>query len=400
MITVSKAWEIVQAQQVDFGIEELPLELAVGRVLRENWYADRDLPAYDRVCMDGIAINAAAAKGQKAFSIEGIIAAGDPKQRLQDDKACFEIMTGAVLPHNCDSIIRYEDVEINDGIAHVKVDYKSNQSIHEKGQDHKKGDLLLAENCLLSPAEIGVGAAIGKATVKVSKLPKILVISSGNELVEIDQEPAPHQIRRGNAYRLAAILKSYALPVGLAHMNDDLDKMKEELRDYVDHFDVLLLTGGVSKGKYDFLPEALEAVGVEKHFHKVQQRPGKPFWFGTKPRGATVFAFPGNPVSSFMCMQVYFIDWLFGSLGLKAIQRPRAILTEDFQFKPDLTYFLEVKLVYSESGELLASPLKRNGSGDHANLLRADALIRLPKGQDQYSKGDAFTVYSYRNLLT
>ncbi|MEM8895218.1 MAG: molybdopterin-binding protein, partial [Bacteroidota bacterium] len=160
-----------------------------------------------------------------------------------------------------------------------------------------------------------------------------------------------------------------------------------------------VLSGGVSKGKFDFLPQALDEIGVKKHFHRISQRPGKPFWFGSFGDKATVFAFPGNPVSSFMCMQRYFKTWLNHSLQINTLQTPYAVLGDDVHFKPDLTYFLEVKLVFSPTGEILAMPVKGNGSGDLANLVDADAFIELPKGRNDYHKGEKYPILTYREAL-
>jgi len=157
---------------------------------------------------------------------------------------------------------------------------------------------------------------------------------------------------------------------------------------------VVVLSGGVSKGKLDFVPEILKELGIEKQFHFVKQRPGKPFWFGRYKKGV-VFALPGNPVSTFVGMFRYVLPFLYRSAGVE-LKVVKAVLDEDFSFKPDLTYFLQVKLSYSDKGELLATPAPGQGSGDLANLVEADAFIELPNDITQFKKGEVFRCYSYR----
>ena len=239
-----------------------------------------------------------------------------------------------------------------------------------------------------------VEAAIGPIG-QLAARHRLFIISSGDELVNIDQTPLPHQIRRSNVYRLKTVLKHYHIKADMAHLLDDYEAIVEKLRSYLSTYELIILSGGVSKGKFDFLPKALEELEVEKHFHRIAQRPGKPFWFGSKGK-ATVFAFPGNPVSSFMCMQQYFKPWLDQSLQLKSEVQPKAVLGTDVNFKPDLTYFLEVKLDYTENGQLIANPVKGNGSGDLANLVDADAFIVLPRGRELFQKGEVHPIIFYR----
>lgn len=398
MITVEEALKIISENTVDFGIEEIPLSESINNILKEDWHTDRDLPPYDRVTMDGIAINYDAyERGNKSFPIEAVAAAGMPQKTMQKDDACLEVMTGSILPLNTDTVIRYEDLEIKDGIATLQVDQLTKtQNIHFKGEDRKAGQLVTKRNTRISPAEIGLGASIGKALVQVAKLPKVMVISTGDELVQIDESPLAHQIRRSNVYRLETTLKTYNISADTDHLNDDPKEIKTSIAKYLDHYDVIILSGGVSKGKFDYLPKVLEELGVEKLFHKIKQRPGKPFWFGKFKDQCTIFALPGNPVSSFLCMQRYFRYWLELSQSTLAPVRQYAMLDTDVNFKPDLTYFLEVKLSSNAEGKLVARPMKGNGSGDLANLVTADAFIELPRGRNEFKAGEVFPFYWYR----
>ncbi len=398
MITVQEATEIIRQHRLDFPVEEVPLTEAIGRVLREDLFADRPFPPYDRVTMDGIAIQYANfANGQRDFPIEKVIAAGDPEGVLENPDNCVEIMTGAVLPKGADIVIRYEDLEIKAGVAKIMTEaIKSSQNVHWKGSDRKQGSKIVEAGQLISPAEVGVAATIGKAKLKVTRLPKTAIISTGDELVDVSETPLPHQIRRSNVYRLQASLKQYKIEVDAYHLIDDQASIEKAIEQMLDTYDILLLSGGVSKGKFDFVPAAMEALGVKKLFHRIKQRPGKPFWFGSAPTGALVFALPGNPVSSFMCTQRYFVPWLRHSLGLDTLNLPIACLEQSVTFKPDLTYLCQVSTRFDTDGRLLAKPAEGHGSGDLANLVEADAFMELPRGKDVFEAGECFPVYFYR----
>lgn len=397
MISVEKALETVLNTSKDFGTETVPFIRSVGRILKEDIKADRDFPPFDRVMMDGIAIDFNAfEKGQKTFCIEGIQAAGSEQKILQNSKNCLEVMTGAVLPKNTNIVIRYEDLKIKNGIASVLIDeIKFRQNIHTKGKDKEKGALLIAENTQISAAEIGVLATVGKQFVKVAKTPKVMIISTGNELVAVEKNPLPHQIRRSNVYTLVSLLEALKIPSETAHLPDDKPILKTTIKSFLNEYDVLLFSGAVSKGKYDYLPEVLEELDVKKEFHKVAQRPGKPFFFGRKT-SCTVFAFPGNPISTFVNCLVYFYPWYYTSVGLKP-KTETAILGEDVTFKPSLTCFLQVRLE-NKYGHLVAFPITGNGSGDLASLTQADAFIALPQEQTTFKKGEPFRVIKYRDF--
>jgi len=397
MIDVKDALEIINNNLGSFGTENVSLSSSIGRILKEDWHTDRMLPPYNRVTMDGIAISYLDFdQGKRTFEIEGVAAAGDPQKVKEKNGFCYEVMTGAILPTACDTIIRYEDLSIENNQATINLDkITKDQNVHFKGSDRSRGELVAKTNTKISSAEIGLGASIGKSMVKVAKLPTAIVISTGNELVPIDQNPLAHQIRKSNIYRISTVLNSLGIACDAAHLDDDKVEIKSKMQGYLNEYDIVLLSGGVSKGKFDFLPEVLDELGAEKLFHKIKQRPGKPFWFGKRNK-CTIFAFPGNPVSSFVCMHRYFVEWLGNSLGAPSRKNLNAILTDNVNFKPDLTYFLEVKISSSETGHLLATPQKGNGSGDLANLVEADAIIELPRGKNQYAKGEVYPIYFYR----
>lgn len=396
MISVEEALQTILDNTQDFGVEEIPFLESIGRVLKEDIVADRDFPPFHRVAMDGIAINHRYFEyGVRDFKIEGVQPAGSPQEAMVNATHCYEVMTGAVLPENTDTVIRYEDVEIETLMATVKLDtLEKGKNIHTQGKDRKQGDLLIPKNRMITAAEIGVIATVGKATVKVAKVPKIIIVSTGDELVEVHETPEAHQIRRSNAFTLVSLLQKWNIKAETAHITDDKEALRDKIANYLNEYDALLFSGAVSKGKFDFLPEVLDELGVEKLFHRVAQRPGKPFWFGSK-EGKSVFAFPGNPISTYVNCLAYFYPWFAKSTGCE-LKEEVVILGEDVIFKPELTYFLQVKIEI-KYGHLVAIPVKGNGSGDLASLTEADGFIQLPGEQTVFKKGETYPFIRYRS---
>ncbi len=401
MIGIEDATRTVLSRSRNWGDEFVPLTEALGRVLKEPLLADRDFPPYTRVTMDGIAIDFRSyAAGQRSFPIQGLQAAGSPQMELKNPEHCLEVMTGAVLPKGTDTVIPYEEVELRDGVAIVIPDsFKQGKNAHLQGLNRKQGDLIVSSGKWISAAELGVAATVGKTELKVATLPTVCIITTGDELVEVNETPLPHQIRKSNAYSVQALLRMYGIESDLRHIYDEREEIRRVLSACLEQYDILVLSGGVSKGKLDFIPGVLEELGVEKLFHRVKQRPGKPFWFGeSRERNTVVFALPGNPVSSFMCTRRYLMPFLHKSLSGQEAPPQYARLAEPFTFKPDLTYFLQVSLKSTAEGVLLAHPVPGKGSGDLANLCDAEAFLELPAGREHFEAGESFRLWGFRPL--
>jgi molybdopterin molybdotransferase len=236
---------------------------------------------------------------------------------------------------------------------------------------------------------------VGYSSLLVKKLPRVAIISSGDELVEVDQIPSPYQVRRSNNYTLQAILRQHAIEAELLHIPDDPIITQQRVGECLLRCDAIVLSGGVSMGKFDYIPQALEALQVKPLFYKVQQRPGKPFWFGAHTGGTVVFALPGNPVAGFMCLHRYFLPWMEASLGLPPAAAQYAVLGSDYEFTPALRYFLQVKLSSNEQGQTMASPVTGNGSGDFANLVDTDAFMELPAERNNFKKGEVYRIWKW-----
>jgi molybdopterin molybdotransferase len=401
VLSVADAYQQILATARPLPTEHVPLVAAVGRVLHQDVVADRDFPPYNRVTMDGIALRFAALEaGQTTFPIERTQLAGALPEPMQNPQAAIEIMTGAALPPGTDTVIRYEDLDITDQPTRqvtVRVaPPRQGHNVHAQGSDQNAGTRLLTTGQLLSPAEIAVAATVGTATLAVARPPRVAVVSTGDEIVDVTETPLPHQIRRSNAYMLQAALTLDGATSEVFHFDDDLDTLKASLPPLLAEYDAVLLSGGVSKGKADFLPQALRESGVEELFHRVAQRPGQPLWFGQRTGGAVVFALPGNPVATFAAYYRYVRGWL--RQCQQATPRPLvfAELTEAVEFKPTLTYFLAVRLENAPDGRLLAHPTPTAGSGDLAGLLAADGLLELAPDLTHFAPGTAWPVWQYR----
>lgn len=388
MTSVEEAKKIVLNHKLPQITETVSLTQSLYRILAQDVLADRDAPPFHRVTMDGIAIRASSLQVTKQFPIENIQAAGQPQLALKNENHCLEVMTGAMLPTNTDCVIPYEQVEIKKRTAHVLDDsFSEYQNVHLQGSDASQGDLLFRSGLHINPGAIGVMATVGIEKVKVVKIPKIIICSTGDELVDISEKPLPHQIRKSNVYMIQAALKEYGIEAKTTHLADDKEELARELKNLLGQHDILLFSGAVSKGKYDYLPEVLELLGVQKKIHGVKQKPGKPFLFGHKDHHL-VFGFPGNPASTMICFHTYFKPWLMDHLGLKR-QKLTANLSEDVVFQRPVTFHLLVRTKY-DGAIMTAEPVKNSGSGDLIHLAEADAVISLPADQETFSKGQAF----------
>ncbi len=391
MLTPAEAEQLILGNLVPLPSEDCPLAEAHGRVLRGAVCADRDLPPFDRVTMDGYAVRAAAlAAGTRTFRVEGIQAAGMIPQKLgPGPDACVEIMTGAVLPIGADCVVPYEETtRAGEVMTVTAVNFSAGHAVHRRGSDHVAGDEILSSGLRLTGREIAVAAACGCASLTVAIRPKIAVVATGDELVDVNMPVAPHQIRRSNDYALRAALIAAGYPqVGRFHLRDMRQEIEHRLWHILAEYDVVLLSGGVSKGKFDYLPAVLESLGVKKIFHGVAQRPGKPMWFGTSARRTPVFALPGNPVASYTCLHRYVLPALDRAGGRIPPALRTVALAAPVTFKPALAYFLPVKLASGPRAEMLALPDPANTSGDFAGLVGTDGFVELPADQTEFPAG-------------
>jgi len=402
MISVAEAERLILGSLVPLPAERCKLDRVQGRFLREPIVADRESPPFNRATMDGIAIRLRDwREGKRHFAVKGILAAGQPAIDAPDSGSCIEIMTGAPVPEGLDCVVRYEDVTIESGTAIIGegIELETDLAVHPQGSDFNRGEVLVEPGVRLSGREIAIAASNGKEELSVSLQPKVLVITTGDELVGIDDDPLPHQIRRSNDRALAAALGSAGFGrVERIHLPDEPEMMRWQLEPILGSADVLVLTGGVSKGRFDHLPKLLEELGVPRLFHGVSQKPGKPMWYGVhrRPgdflhpddeRRVPVFALPGNPVSCFICLHRYVLPALRALSGGRADPVSHAALDQEVAFHPPLTWFLPVSRVESGDGVFRVEPRRFNTSGDFASLASSDGFVQLNLEDDTFPAG-------------
>ena len=395
LIDYQEAKKITLAQAFDWGEERVLLAEAGGRVLAEPLRTDRPQPPFDRVTMDGIAINYAGyAAGRRTFPVAGVVAAGAEPVALTDPELCLEVMTGAVLPPGTTTVIRYEDL-VREGESYRLPDgVEDAKNIHRRGSDAADGQELLAKGARIGGAAINLLAGCGYAEVLVKRLPRVAIVATGDELVGVGETPLPHQIRMSNLYHLQHQLGTAGISASTHHLVDDKEVLSAAIRKLLSENDVLIFSGGVSKGKYDFLPEVLASLGVDKLFHRVAQRPGKPIWVGRTER-TMVFGLPGNPVSSLTGLLAYVGPFLRARLGLAERAELRRLAT-DFSFGKDLTLF---QIAAIDPATQLAQPVSNAGSGDASSMLRGDGLLVFPAERSTFTAGETFSFIPFDQLL-
>ncbi len=407
MISFREAFEQVVAAAAPVGVERIALDRAAGRVLAVGISADRDLPPFDRSERDGFAVRSADFfRGGAKLALTGeTIFAGAEAVSAVTSGFCSAIMTGAALPPGADAVVPVEK-SVRNGTA-VALDYEKivpGIHVHRKGSDAAEGDLLLAAGTVLDGAALSVAASVGASEVDVHRKVKVAVLSTGDELVGVNETPGRLQIRDGNGPSLRALIESISWLQCVIHRRvvDDETVLGASVVEALAEADAVVLSGGVSMGEKDLVPGVLKRCGVEEIAHKVAIRPGKPFWVGAAKhpsgRSIMVYGLPGNPVA----VQVTFRELVMAALrrmaGLETIEpiEFRLPLAENLRKKLPLGQFLPALLVPGEEGTFVR-PVTNNGSGDFVSISRADGVIVLPEGELRLRPGDPVRFHLWRN---
>jgi molybdopterin molybdotransferase len=398
-ITPEAAQRAIESQWTPLPIEQRPLDQCTGQTLRQDVYAERDNPPFDRVCMDGIAINSAAlAGGRRRFTVEGMQAAGAPSLEMLSAENAVEVMTGAILPRGTDCVIPMEQYDFAAGVASLKDDVRGApyRNVQRRGEDSRPGVPMMRAGTRLGAPQIAVVASAGLASIAVSRQPSFTVVSTGDELIEPGQPIAAHQIRRSNAYAIVAALRAHGFKkIGNDHIVDNETALSERLRQHLGTGDVLILSGGVSKGKFDLVPKVLKNVGVREVFYQVAQRPGMPMWFGVGPAGQVVFGLPGNPVATLVCLTRYVIPGAITAMATRPAPRQQITLASPFSPGRAVTQFLPVTVATDSNGCPTATPRPTNGPGDFLGLTDTDGFVELPPQSKEFPAGFAAPLYRW-----
>lgn len=399
LITPQAADEAIRGHMPELSAELRPLSQCVGRILRQDIHAERDNPPFDRVCMDGVAIQSAAVQGGvRRFTLQATQGAGEAPLRLKDGDHAIEVMTGAKIPQETDLVVPLEEYSLDGGIVTLSEGVKISpyRNVQRQGEDGPVGSIMLKSGALLGPPEIAVAASAGLARLQVSAEPAFMIIATGDELIEPGEPIAEHQIRQSNAYAMVAALRARGFQrIGHDHIADDESRLIERLGLHLATHDVLILSGGVSKGKFDLVPQALKQLGVREVFHRVAQRPGKPMWFGIGQNGQSVFGLPGNPVSTLVCLIRFVIPALIAAAGGAKVSQERLALGAPASVDVPLTVFMPVSAVADQWGRIWAKPRPTNTSGDYISLVGTDGFIELPPGPNTYPKEFVADLYRW-----
>lgn len=398
MMRVDEALKRVLKDIRALGWETVLLKDSLNRVLAEDTHSRNDIPGFDNSAMDGYAVRWLDTKGaskRKPLILEIIedIKAGDiPKIPLKKNQA-VRIMTGAMIPAGADSVIMVEDTEkISKEKVRIFKGAKPSGNIREAGEDIKKRELVLKKGTLLNPGRIGILASLGESKIKVYRRPKVAILATGDELVDVEEKISPGKIRSSNTYTLySQVLSCGGIPKNLGIAKDKPHELKKKLKQGLD-CDMILTSGGVSAGDYDFVKDVLAALGTEMKFWKVAMRPGKPLAFGMI-KNKPVFGLPGNPVSSMVSFEVFVRPAILKMLGQNSDGRKEAeaIIEEDTKKKKGLRYFLRAN-THWRSGIYLAKTTGPQGSGILKSMSLANSLIILEEGLEFIKKGSRVKV--------
>ena len=395
MITVQEARSLIRQSLAPLGTEELPLGEARGRVLAREITAPFSMPRFTNSAMDGFAlqwddISHAAEDSPVRLQVTQAIPAGTLSTLPVISGCCAEIMTGAPIPEGADTVVAFEQTSgFRSEYVEIFKTPKYGANVRYCGEEIAEGEMLFSKGELLSPAEIAVLASFGFASVVVHRMPKVSIVTVGDEVRMPGEEVSGAQIYNCNRFMLEAACRSVGIePAGLHHAPDDTVVLREVLALALAESDVLITAGGISTGEYDFVQQELQALGVTKKFWNVAQKPGKPLYFGSTSEGKAVFSLPGNPVSALVCFVEYCIpafNILQEHIAMVSFQ---AILAEPFPTDKKRHRFLSGK-VWSEHGTLLCKVSPKVESHMITSLAGSNCLVEaepssvpLPAGSE------------------
>lgn len=375
LITPEEAISLILAEATGLPAESIPFGDSLHRVLREDLHGDRPFPPFDRVTMDGIAFRSSDHLPGTPLMVQGTHPAGQPEPAPLKPGHCWQIMTGAVLPPDCDTIVPIEQISLSEKTALLHGPPEPGIFIHRCGSDAPANTLVVKSGTRLGPAHLGMMASIGATQIKVTRLPRIHILTTGDELIPVEQTPLSHQLRQSNGPTLLAAIDQWG-PAARSwrHLPDDLDATTSGIASALEEADLVLLSGGISKGTKDFVRPALESLIGPPLFHGVAQRPGKPlaYWKG-------VVALPGNPNSTLTTFRRYVVPLLHRLTGCPDVEPVTLPLAQPISQHSKLTQFLPATIT-ADGTALSRSP---QNSGDFVTPLEANGIVEIPPGHQE-----------------
>jgi molybdopterin molybdotransferase len=378
------------AAQHTMASEVVKLKQARGRILAQPIFAPFDVPGFANSAMDGFAVRGAdlPASGEKSFRLIGeIFAGGTSAPELKTD-CCVRITTGAPIPSGADTVVMKENTRIEGDSVRISSGTSAGANVRPAGEDYRAGDAALANGCRIGPAQMGVLASFGIAQVSMARRPRVILLTTGDELVVVGEALGFGQIHDSNRYSLGGLLESFGVAfVRHERVRDDPDALRDALRRAGEEADVVVTSGGVSAGEADFLPRLVEELG-KTHFWKMRVKPGMPFLFG-QIGNALLCALPGNPVSGFAISTVLVAPMLAAMCGAAPSEwEMHARLRDSIHKRHSRAEFMRTRLECDEQAVLWAHPHARQGSGMLRGVAEADALILLPEGEREFAQGE------------
>ncbi|MEQ1761751.1 MAG: gephyrin-like molybdotransferase Glp [Pyrinomonadaceae bacterium] len=384
MIPVSRALKIIARETPMLGVERIALQDSIGRILSEAIVADTDLPPFDRSQMDGYAVKSADTKDVPVtLKVVGESAAGRGWHKTLRSGEAVRIMTGASVPSGADAVQKLEVARENDEMVTLSEPTEKGRFLVAKGKEVKKGKTVLRSGERITASNISIPAAFGYARIGVAKQPRVAIISTGSEIVDVKKKPGPDQIRNSNSIMLKALCEQAgAIATVYPNVGDDISDLRSQISDSVRSADILITTGGVSVGKYDLTKLALKELGAEIFFERVALKPGKPTVFGRLEK-THVFGLPGNPVSAVVTFYLFVRKAIALMQGTQSsdLEQATAIAPTPLRSTKERDVYLPSALEITD-GRLMVEPVNWHGSSDFIGFSRADALAIIPKGSD------------------
>lgn len=394
MIPIDEASEIIRRQTVPLPSERVGIERVVGRVLAEDIRADMDLPPFDRSQMDGFAVRTGdVTEAPARLRIAGESAAGRGWPGELGSGEAVRIMTGAPVPNGADAVQKVEVTDEKDGFVTLLEAPRAGQNIVRRAEEVRRGELVFEKGARVTKNMVASLASFGHADVNVARRPRVSILATGSEIVDISETPGRDQIRNSNTWSLRAFAEEAADVTLLPPVRDEPEHLTETISEAAADCDVLLISGGVSVGDYDFTKPAMRAAGAEIFFEKIALKPGKPTVFGRL--GETlVFGLPGNPVSIAVTFYAFVRTalLLMQSASAHGLREGRAVLTHDLRGARGRDSLLPVSLSTGEDGKLLVETLRFSGSSNFIRFAAAEALVFVPR-EETLGKGAVARIY-------